>query len=230
MKRHLVVPIRVGLLFSIIAVAVLSTVLVTSAGVALANDGAEPGTAACGDAQVAAQDAVEAGGPYKNHGQMVRTAANTTSPLREDGTISEECESCIINQFARRIPIEEQELCGQCEPKTCGTYVSGECVDLGLTCPEFSDCDIPARCVSGGDNLCWKAFDGSGVCGINFWCAPTTDCPEGQSDCAVGEVCVVETCCLVNKCAPAGSFCNGDNPLGGLEVLPQGEGQTAAGQ
>ncbi len=85
------------------------------------------GSFECGEVQVAAQDAVAAGGLYRNHGQLVRTAANVVSPSLEAGDITEECSSCIINQFARRIPIEEQEPCGDVSDccfanGTAGTY------------------------------------------------------------------------------------------------------------
>ena len=65
----------------------------------------------CQVVQDEAQAAVVAGVPYKNHGQLVRTAANVVSPHEEVGAISEECASCIMNQFARRIPMEIQSEC-----------------------------------------------------------------------------------------------------------------------
>jgi len=66
---------------------------------------------ACRVAQKAAQDAVTSGGPYKNHGQMVKTAAHAANPFLYEGAISEECHGCIVSQFARRIPIEQQAVC-----------------------------------------------------------------------------------------------------------------------
>jgi hypothetical protein len=74
--------------------------------------GQDVGSQFCGQVQADAQDAVESGGDYRNHGQMVKTAANAVDPYTGTGAISEECSSCIVNQFARRIPIEEQEACG----------------------------------------------------------------------------------------------------------------------
>jgi len=74
--------------------------------------GQDVGSPLCAQVQADAQDAVVSGGPYKNHGQMVRTAAHVVSDYEEAGMITEECSSCIVSQFARRIPIEEQEPCG----------------------------------------------------------------------------------------------------------------------
>lgn len=67
----------------------------------------------CEGAQLIAQDAVASGGPYKNHGGVVKTAAQSINEYLYEGVISEECHSCIVSQFAKRIPIEEQGVCGQ---------------------------------------------------------------------------------------------------------------------
>jgi hypothetical protein len=65
----------------------------------------------CGMAQFITQEVVTSGGPYRNHGQMVKTAAHAANPYLYEGVISQECHSCIVSQFARRIPIEEQQSC-----------------------------------------------------------------------------------------------------------------------
>jgi hypothetical protein len=78
--------------------------------------------AACREAQLEAQSTVQVGNPYKNHGQMVRTAANLVSEYEHAGMITEECSSCIMSQFGRDIPIfpscddaslPYQEACGE---------------------------------------------------------------------------------------------------------------------
>ena len=66
----------------------------------------------CGTAKLIAQEAVASGSPYKNQGAMVKTAAQSINAYLYEGVISEECHSCIVSQFARRIPIGEQEACG----------------------------------------------------------------------------------------------------------------------
>jgi hypothetical protein len=45
---------------------------------------------------------------YKNHGQYVAAAAHTLASI---ATVSPECQSCIINQFARRVPQSEMVVC-----------------------------------------------------------------------------------------------------------------------
>jgi hypothetical protein len=71
------------------------------------------GSVECLRVQQAAQAAVLAGLPYSNHGQLVSTAAHVVSDAEDAGTIDAECASCIVNQFARRIPIEDQTPCGE---------------------------------------------------------------------------------------------------------------------
>jgi hypothetical protein len=48
---------------------------------------------------------------YKNHGKYVSTVAKMVDPYLESGEIDSVCASCIVSQFARRIPIAEQEAC-----------------------------------------------------------------------------------------------------------------------
>lgn len=93
--------------------------------------GQDVGSLFCGQVQAEAQDAVESGGDYRNHGQMVKTAANVVSPYSESGAISEECSSCIVHQFAKkRIALNEQEPCGALCP-----------VDIVGLYPDFLDID-----------------------------------------------------------------------------------------
>ncbi len=85
---------------------------------AQADDPGDLGSYECLLVQLEAQAEVEAGMPYKNHGQMVSTAARLVGKythLPESG-ISRECASCIIPQFAHSIPITEQEPCGADSP------------------------------------------------------------------------------------------------------------------
>jgi hypothetical protein len=90
----------------------------------------------CEEAQIAAQDAVESGGPYRNHGKLVKTAAKAASPFLKSGAITEECDSCIVNQFARNIPIYEQEVCTDA-PAPTGCCLSAE------SCEELTEQDCP---------------------------------------------------------------------------------------
>ncbi len=91
----------------------------------------------CTEAQIAVQDAVVSGEPFRNHGKLVKTAAHTANPYLESEQISEECHSCIVSQFARRIPIGEQEICTAeiiPEGEACGEDTNGGC---NTVTPEF---------------------------------------------------------------------------------------------
>ena len=82
----------------------------------------DEGTFECRAVQVDAIAAVADGAPYRNHGQLVRTAANTVSEALEQASITEACSSCIVSQFARRLPVDLQEPCGpdaQCGDGIC---------------------------------------------------------------------------------------------------------------
>lgn len=192
MIRHYVGGVTIGVLIAMIFA-------VAGLGVILAQASGDVGSRECRTVQLEAQAAVDAGQPYKNHGKMVSTAAKLVSPYVEDMTITEECSSCIVNQFARRITIEDQEACGpdvpvnpECEPATCATFIP---------CNEGGNCDSLGVCAS--------VYEGGGTCVYGPTpCAGLTRCPDGTvEDCAVGEVCVVETCCVDNVCVPPDAFC-----------------------
>lgn len=67
----------------------------------------------CGELQDMVQAAVGNEDPavYRNHGQYVSTVAKMVDPYLESGEIDSVCASCIVSQFARRIPVEDQEAC-----------------------------------------------------------------------------------------------------------------------
>jgi hypothetical protein len=101
------------------------------------------GSQECGIAQQAAQDTVASGGPYKNHGQWVKTAVQEANLYLYDGTITEECHGCIVNQFAKNIPVEEQESCG---PVVAGCSVNEDCSGDDYCMKAKGDCDGPGTC------------------------------------------------------------------------------------
>ncbi len=112
------------------------------------------GSDVCEEAQVAAQEAVADGEPYRNHGQMVRTAARALRPEVISAEITEECAGCIISQFARRIPIEEQETCGsdlEPELEAC-CLADGSCADLSR-----DECEAQVGSPAGPDTDCTTA-------------------------------------------------------------------------
>lgn len=153
--------------------------LVTSQALAVEGD---VGSEACRDVQLEAQEAVGTGGPYKNHGKMVSTAAKVVSPYEDAGDITCACASCIVSQFAQKIPVDEQIACGvDCEGKVCGTYTP-DCN------PDISPC------------FCWKTDpDGdTTICADDFLCDSTPDCVDGACD--GGRICVYDSCCGEPKC------------------------------
>ena len=111
------------------------------------------GSVECLRVQLAAQAAVLAGMPYANHGALVSTAAHVVSSAEDRGSIDSECASCIISQFARRVPIENQEACGE-ETRVVedlrGPEVPGACdgpVVGSTSIQEFVSGDIELRLV-----------------------------------------------------------------------------------
>jgi hypothetical protein len=159
------------------------------------------GTYQCRQVQIAAQQAV-LDGKYKNHGQMVSTAAKVVDNAAwVQEIITCECASCIMHQFAQSIPIAEQEPCGpdspnpECEAAACGTYIP---------------CDNLGSCPPTANTGCIKTAEGLGVCIQDTPCAGLFDCTT-SADCPDrGAVCAVSTCCGRNVCIPASQLCPQD--------------------
>jgi len=154
--------------------------------------------AACREAQLAVQAAVGDENPaiYKNHGAYVAAATAAANPFLESGQIDAECHSCIINQFARRIPIAQQTPCGPDSPNP-------EC--QGASCGTFQACNLPNSCT---DPVCATTSEGGGLCVEGTTgCSGLTLCPGGTSDCPAGSICVVNTCCVDPVCIPPDAFC-----------------------
>lgn len=158
----------------------------TVSSVALAQQPGDVGSFECRALQqsVQAQVGDESKAGKKNHGQFVKTVAHLVGPRVESGEITEECASCIISQFARRIAIAMQKPCGpavrSCQPQTCGT---------------FTVCDPDVDC------FCFEVVEGGGVCVNDYFCFSAVRCPNGTSDCPSGSVCTTNTCCGEPLCA-----------------------------
>jgi hypothetical protein len=156
------------------------------------------GSQVCGDVQIEAQEAVIDGMPYANHGQMVKAAANVVSPYLEGEEVTEECSSCIVHQFARRVPIDEQESCGAESPDP-------ECE--AATCETFIPCENPGGC---GDPICVSIVEGGGVCVEgSTGCEDSVPC-ETSDDCLDG-FCVKDTCCGISVCTTEAIRCDGSS-------------------
>ena len=96
---------------------------------ALAEEPGDIGTVKCREVQLQIQDTVEMEGPYKNHGQFVKTVVHLVKSAKKSKLITGKCASCIFTQFALRIPIEEQKACGpDIETEACN--FDGGCEDL----------------------------------------------------------------------------------------------------
>ena len=189
MRRYLRI-VGISLAISLVAILALSAALV------LAQD---VGSGECRTVQLEAQEAAGDPADYKNHGKWVSTAARVVSPYTEDGTITEECSSCIINQFARRIPIAEQEACGpdvpdlpECAPASCGNFIP---------CTEGGNCGSEGVCVQ------TDATPSGGTCVNGLTPCPGLAPCASTADCALGAICAFETCCGDPVCVPPEAFC-----------------------
>lgn len=165
-----------------------------------AQDSEDVGSAECRAVQLEAQDAVLADAPLLNHGseaswarvspRLVRalrlarlmTAARVVVRANKLGDISGSCAGCIISQFARRIPIEDQRTCGSDDPGDiedpelvpCPCW-NAEALDLDPTTLERKACIL----VEGLSGISGFRPDGA------FWLALTCDggrCPTPQCE------------------------------------------------
>jgi hypothetical protein len=191
-------------------------------------------TAECRTAQLAAQTAVADGFPYKNQGQMVRTAARAANPFLYDGLISEECHSCIVSQFARRIPIAEQEPCGADVQACCHPYEwcddaaaefcnawGGTPMGIGTDCAT-TNCPTQACCIMDYMDIICEDH-------ATMSCEIRGGVPKGEgTNCAT-------TTCQSQACCYTGGWCmdwsadlscpEGGTPMGaGTECLGDGDG------
>lgn len=160
------------------------------------------GTSECRVVQLAAQGSVQGVvSPPRNHGQLMKVVTRITSPELYKGNITEACSSCIVSQFARKVPISGQAACGpdlpperpECAPATCATFIP--CTQ------NEADPDVCAQPV------CVSTAEGKGYCMEGATpCDGLAGC-SSSSDCSTGEVCAVQTCCGRNVCVPADAFC-----------------------
>lgn len=81
------------------------------------------GSPVCRRVQLSVQQAVLEESPFATHGHLVRTVARAVSRWVDSGILTADCAGAIVNQFARGVPIEEQEAVGP-DP-ACGFSISG---------------------------------------------------------------------------------------------------------
>jgi hypothetical protein len=83
-----------------------------------------------------------------------------------------------------------------CIDNVCTNNPAPVCV--GETCDTFTQCS-PAN----PDCVCGTVVGGGGICVPGSTpCADLTPCPNGQSDCATGELCTEQSCCGEQVCVP----------------------------
>ena len=157
--------------------------------------------AACRQAQLAVQSQVGDVTSYANHGQLMKAVAAAANVFLESGEIDAECHSCIVSQYARRIPVADMEACGPDSPNP--ECQGSECGNL-LPCNEPNSCPTP---------LCFTTAEGGGLCAEGSTaCAGLLPC-QGTGDCPPGSICVVRSCCGDPVCVPPEAFCLPGGPL-----------------
>jgi len=94
-----------------------------------------------------------------------------------------------------------------CVPQTCtpGTCEGG-----------FSNCEGNPNC------FCFTAAEGGGSCSQSHACAALVPCPNGTSDCPLGQVCHVDTCC-------GGPVCEPEDCVTATAGQPRGDEPSSAG-
>jgi hypothetical protein len=124
---------------------------------------------------------------------------------------------CVDTPFV--CPEEDQT----CNPATglCEAGPDPECE--GQTCATFTTCNEGGSCGSNG--VCGSTAEGGGLCvDRTTSCGGLTGCPNGSSDCAPGDICVVDSCCFTPVCVPSSTFCS--DPAAGFTALRQASPTT----
>ncbi len=100
---------------------------------------------------------------FKNHGKKVSTCAKASNG-KAGFDVTDECHSCIVSQVAQKIPVGEQESCGQSvEPAICqngAVELTTAPNGLAILCDDLTDStceqDLASLCPVGWD-LCTHA-------------------------------------------------------------------------
>ncbi len=71
------------------------------------------GSQVCGEVQLETAVMVASDGPFRNHGQLMRTINEFLNPRIQDRQITGRCAGCIRNQWAQGIDPAEQDACGE---------------------------------------------------------------------------------------------------------------------
>jgi hypothetical protein len=97
-----------------------------------------------------------------------------------------------------------------CDGQTCGSF-TGDCFPSN-----------PGNC------LCYSTPNAQGICETNQSCADLAACPNGQSDCPAGTVCIVGSCCGAPVCIVLTNQCGNLPPAAkpALQAPTPGSGPT----
>lgn len=170
------------------------------------------GSAECGTAQQACQDAVDVLDPDSKKGAIVSACAQAANPFLDSGRINEECHSCIVSEKASKNkegtncgPASCEGSCGEQSPEGCSC--DEDCFELDNCCDDV--CEFCSD-LNGCNNSCnGSCFDQApGGCFCDEQCDEFGDCCDD-----VCEFCSDLPAC--NSCqgncgvqAPGGCWCD----------------------
>ena len=159
------------------------------------------GTVECREQQLQIQDTVEMEGPYRRHGKLVRTVVRAVISAKRARMISWGCAGCIFKEFARGIPIDEQQACGpDINPEAC-FFDDDSCEDM-----RADDC-IEAGGSPGGEgtdciSVSQSIIETEACCLVDESCddMPWEDCEglRGANPQGPGSDCTTASCGLTN--------------------------------
>ena len=115
---------------------------------ALAQEPGDIGTVECRELQLLIQDTIknslEMDSTYKNHGQFVKAVVHLVKSAKKANLITGKCAMCIFIQFALRIPINGQNVCGP-DMETSDTIETVACCLLNDVCEDMTPEDCHAE-------------------------------------------------------------------------------------
>lgn len=124
----------------------------------------------------------------------------------DDGDICtiNECDSaigCVFRPIDGCCHADEDCPRGQiCVDNTCTDDPNPECA--GQTCGTFEfGCNNNPNCA------CASVAEGGGFCTFDVSCGGLAPCPGGSTDCPVGQLCIVDSCCVSPVCVPTANLC-----------------------
>lgn len=169
---------------------------------------------------------VPPGNPANTHLISVAPSAIPAHLKHGDGVCAPGNDDCCFNSGTSTAVCTNLDSdagnCGECGHvcNKCAVCSGGSC-----TCDHFICGNSLPLCGTGGSGLCFcdNDIDGNCNCFDNFFCNTFPACPNGQSDCPPGTLCVADTCCGQPTCL---AIC-ADNVRGAARTT--GSGPTPLG-